>query len=567
MFKRLSVFILLTLGLFYLSGCGLSDDTVAEVGGHKITKEDFVQQIKKMYPGRSKIDSVAKKSVLDRMIDQELKVSAALEDGLDKDPQFLSDVRMQTARMIGNKYFERVIVDKLFPEETLREYFDKQKDEIKASHILIGYKGARNSTSKLSKEEALKKAQKIAKEAQSGADFEKLAIKYSEDPSAKTNKGNLGYFTWGRMVGPFQEKAFSMKPGEVSDPVETEYGFHIIKVVDRRPNPLYKPDEFEAKKFELKRQLYYTKKDSAMAMWRNLQKELKKKYNLKVLDDNIKKLAELIQTKKNEGTFKETGFTADDKSLVLAEWDGGKFTLGDLLQFYSGRRFSYFRTRLTSEKALKQNIDNLGFQELMLIEAKKMGIDKDPEVQAQIRDFKNSKLSSLAYNRHVIKAAEITDDEVKQYYQEHQNQFKKPAEIEIWEIYVTNKKLAEKIARWAKAGRNFESLAKKYSEDKYYKKKKGYIGYRARNRRGAVSKKAFEVGPNKIAGPVKYRKGWVVLKTGKMKPETVRSFEEAKGQARTRLRNEKIKKLRKSWQEELKKEFTVKINRKALESI
>ncbi|MCA9629349.1 MAG: peptidyl-prolyl cis-trans isomerase [Myxococcales bacterium] len=100
---------------------------------------------------------------------------------------------------------------------------------VTASHILIGYKGAQRAKSDRSKEEAKKLADKIAKEAKAkGADFAALAKKYSEGPSAPRG-GDLGPFSRGRMVKPFSDAAFDLKVGDVSDPVETPFGYHIIK--------------------------------------------------------------------------------------------------------------------------------------------------------------------------------------------------------------------------------------------------------------------------------------------------------------------------------------------------
>jgi parvulin-like peptidyl-prolyl isomerase len=101
--------------------------------------------------------------------------------------------------------------------------------EIAASHILISYKGADRSDAKRSKAEAKKLAEKVLKEAKAnGADFAALAKKYSDGPS-KTKGGDLGTFNRGKMAKPFEDAAFKLKVDQVSDVVETSFGFHIIK--------------------------------------------------------------------------------------------------------------------------------------------------------------------------------------------------------------------------------------------------------------------------------------------------------------------------------------------------
>lgn len=101
-------------------------------------------------------------------------------------------------------------------------------DFVTAGHILVSYEGAMRATVKRSREEALKLARELAMQAKSGAEFAKLAEKNSDGPSAKKG-GDLGRFTRGQMVPAFDKAVFALKPGEVSDVVETPFGFHVIK--------------------------------------------------------------------------------------------------------------------------------------------------------------------------------------------------------------------------------------------------------------------------------------------------------------------------------------------------
>jgi peptidyl-prolyl cis-trans isomerase C len=136
------------------------------------------------------------------------------------------------------KYIEGTIVPEAqITEQTVRETYEQNPEkftrpaEIKASHILI--KSAESDTGE-KKDEALRKATDITSMArQKGADFAELARQHSEGPSAPSG-GDLGYFTRGRMVKPFEEAAFSLEVGEISDPVLTQFGYHIIKLTDRR---------------------------------------------------------------------------------------------------------------------------------------------------------------------------------------------------------------------------------------------------------------------------------------------------------------------------------------------
>lgn len=100
-----------------------------------------------------------------------------------------------------------------------------------ASHVLIQYKGSQRAAATItrSKEEAKKLADEVLAKAKKGQDFAGLAKQYSDEPGAKDRAGTLGKFAKGQMVKPFADAAFALKPGEISNVVETDFGFHVIK--------------------------------------------------------------------------------------------------------------------------------------------------------------------------------------------------------------------------------------------------------------------------------------------------------------------------------------------------
>lgn len=100
---------------------------------------------------------------------------------------------------------------------------------IAAQHVLIAYKGTKVGNAKRTKEEARKLAEEVRKKAKEGADFAKLAEEYSDDPASKERMGSVGTFARDGMVEPFADAAFALQVGEVSDVVETYFGFHVIK--------------------------------------------------------------------------------------------------------------------------------------------------------------------------------------------------------------------------------------------------------------------------------------------------------------------------------------------------
>lgn len=149
--------------------------------------------------------------------------------------QLRSDARsdMQVAKMLDAEVNTKVFVQ---PQDVSAFYQQnpdkfKQGERVRASHILI--RSPENSDAK-SKQDARAKAADVLAQVKSGKDFGELAKFYSQDPGSAANGGDLGYFMQGQMVGPFEQAAFALKPGAVSDVVETQFGFHIIKVADKQ---------------------------------------------------------------------------------------------------------------------------------------------------------------------------------------------------------------------------------------------------------------------------------------------------------------------------------------------
>jgi peptidyl-prolyl cis-trans isomerase C len=140
-------------------------------------------------------------------------------------------------RIAIEKYIEREVVpDITVSEDESRQYYDSHQDQfvqpmqVRARHILIVVE---DQTNEEKKREALQRIQEVQQKLKDGADFESLAREYSEGPSSSQG-GDLGYFQRGQMVKPFEDAAFALQTGELSDVVETRYGYHLIMVTDVR---------------------------------------------------------------------------------------------------------------------------------------------------------------------------------------------------------------------------------------------------------------------------------------------------------------------------------------------
>lgn len=166
------------------------------------------------------------KEYLELYVKFRLKVKEAQELGMDTTKAFNSELNGYK-KQLAQPY----LTEKSVTENLIKEAYNRLQEEVKASHILIRVASDADPKDTLS---AYGRTLEIRKRLQAGEDFGTLAKQFSEDPSAKTNEGNLGYFTALQMVYPFEDAAFKTPVGQISAPLRTKFGYHLLKVTDKR---------------------------------------------------------------------------------------------------------------------------------------------------------------------------------------------------------------------------------------------------------------------------------------------------------------------------------------------
>lgn len=201
-------------------------DILLEVDGKTI----YVDEFKRVYS--KNLDLVQDESqrdidgYLDLFIDYKLKIAEARVQGLDQGEEYVNEVEKYRNQLSRNYMSESKLAS-----EMAREAYERGKEEIDASHILlmIGYEALPQDTLA-----AYQRMESIREEALAGADFAELVKKYSEEPGVDRTAGRLGYFSALNMVYPFETEAYQTEVGAISNIVRSSFGYHLIKVHDRR---------------------------------------------------------------------------------------------------------------------------------------------------------------------------------------------------------------------------------------------------------------------------------------------------------------------------------------------
>ena len=194
------------------------------------TLQEFLYVYNKNNFSRDTVASPAEdlKEYLELYINFKLKVQEAKDAGMHTEEAFIQELEGYKQQLAKPYLTESTVTEKL-----VKEAYERLGTEVSASHILLGLKPTAEPADTLA---AYKKIMQLREQILSGEDFETLARKHSDDPSAAINGGKLGYFTALQMVYPFENAAYQTPEGEVSMPVRTNFGYHLLKVHDKRPS-------------------------------------------------------------------------------------------------------------------------------------------------------------------------------------------------------------------------------------------------------------------------------------------------------------------------------------------
>jgi peptidyl-prolyl cis-trans isomerase C len=271
---------LITFSLSYAE----DQEVMARVGQKVILKKDFeIILNQNQGPGNNKQFKI---HLLNNLAKSMALAELARKKGLDQRPELKRQIELATNEVLAARLVEEEVTSKIIiTEEQTKNYYKnnlgqyKIPEQVKVRHILVRLNPP---VSDEDKNKARNKIEMIMEKIRSGEDFSKLASEFSDDPLSKMMGGDMGLIQKGKMVKPFDEAAFSLKPGEISPIVETTFGFHIIKVEEKKAEEI-RP--YESVKDKIRETLYNKLKiEKTGEFITKVMKELDVKINTKLLE-------------------------------------------------------------------------------------------------------------------------------------------------------------------------------------------------------------------------------------------------------------------------------------------
>ena len=403
---------LLGLTLTLVVACGGEDESeiVARIGDKKITVEDVAGYMQRANYGANLRDV---ERAVNEMVDAHLVLARARER---YEPAPVESLQMAEWRntLLINQFRQDVIwKDIAVDEAKLKEWYDANVGErVTVDHILIRAPEGQSAPAPgasgtpapdAARVAARQKADSLLAALRAGADFAALAREHSNDPSSAPRGGRMEPFGRGDMVAPFEQAAYETRVGELAPVVESRFGYHILRVIEREKPPL--DDLREEIQGQLSRPLQNEAEDRYITA-------MMESGGLEFYERNIDTLIAML----DEGRPP----AAEERDLDLATFTGGRITLGEIWNLYellpAGNRQAIAQL---DQQGMVQALASMAQQKLLLVRAEAAETALDSLRQSQL-DERVDQFLLAAYLRAASEAQlEVGDEEARQYYEEH----------------------------------------------------------------------------------------------------------------------------------------------------
>lgn len=419
----------------------------------------------------------------------------------------------------------------------------ENRGEITVAHIMLTDKDTNT-------ESAEERINDIYKRIKQGEDFEALAKQFSEDKSSSNKGGRLNTFSSGQLSSEiFEDKAFGLEnTGEITEPFKSEFGYHIVKLIDKKGLNSFK--EMEA---ELKAKV---KKDSRSVVINNSRfKKLKEKYKVKDNPEALRYFTSIL----NEDYYQRSWNTPEnfEGSKVLFTMNDQKVTYKDFAEFlYNTQRRR--QARQPFDKLVASNYKD--FLESKLTQYQENNLEFENEEYAQIlNEYRDGLLLFDLMESKVWNAAREDSTGLENYYKQHQDKYFFDTRADAIIASSANKKDIKKVAKMLENNESIEAIKKQINSEKAISV--SFIKDTVTTSHQALPKDFnMQKGVSKV---FKHNDAYSVVKVNAVLPKTQKTFEEAKGKVISDFQEYKEK----MWLDELSKKYQVNVNQDVLKQV
>jgi len=408
---------------------------------------------------------------------------------------------------------------------------------IQASHILIDYK---NDGGEIDTLAAKSKADSIFALIRNGENFARLATEFSEDPGSKERGGDLGFFERRQMVKEFDEAAFNLDTSQVSDVIKTNFGFHIIKVTEKRPYPLYE-DERENLKKMFERQSYQVKKGEFITNIRN-------KFNYQVNEETLNYILSNSDSVVLDGNHPNL---PDFRDKVIFTYANNSVSTGEFFEKIPDKK-DYHKKIITD--VLLRNAVNAVSEDYVLKE-EAFNLEKTDSSFAELMDdYRNGIFIFKLQEDEVWNRIEIDSTKLHQFYLDNRENYKFPERVSFVEIFSIKDSVVNHYYKLLQSGADFDSLAS-LTERAAMKDKGGMYSLNDVKTSPLYEEADKLEKPGDFSEPIKVTGGYSIIKLVEKDPARLKIFEEARAEVAGAFQESESKRLENDYLERLNKRY------------
>ncbi len=544
-FKIASIFILLISPVLKSQKLALPKNAIAAIDTHEIFLDEFIIRYEDyLFSSGVNDNMVVRKSILNNMINEILLYYYDNNEFIFNDEEYKRELDWAKKQTILAYLKDQEVYAKITATDAeIRDAFYKSNEKIAARHLYA---------------ETEEEANNLYQLLLTGSDFNQLARQVFSDTVLANNGGYLGYFSWGDMDPDFEDAAYSLKIGEISKPVKTRYGYSVIKLEDRKPNPLLTEDQYLRKKSHMERVVKIRKKMASELEYLN---KLFNPNNLAIDEKMLGNIYQNLTYSLEESTELGKKTSSDE---IAVKYSNKTYTQNEIEKRIL--EIPYFhRQKINSIDALKTVVKGLVIQDILLEEALNKNYDTNPAVLSTIKKYEKNIF--LRYKRTDINNNYyFSHDEVYKFYLDNPIYFMKPVLLNVQEIIVDDKLLADSLVNRIYNGEDFGELAQKYSLRKWSANNKGIMGFAELDKFGILKDTLSKAEQNEIIGPIKIEERYGIFKLLEKIDKRLKDFESVKIDAERLLKKEKSSQIMMEYLDKLKSKVSIVIDEQLLNS-
>ena len=546
--------------LFNMLRCSqthLDDNTVAIANKEIISKDDLVYNIEffpQYAPNKHGEDKL--RAHLDLLIEKKLFAQQGHRLGFDRTDHVRKVTEwIKRDAMVKELYHREVKGKVTVTEQEIKEAYLKGIEQFRVRHIFV---------------KTEEEAKQVKSALKAGIPFKDIAAETFQDSMLAANGGDLGFLSYSDMDADFAEAVYSLQIGQISEPIRTKWGFHIIRVDDHRRQIFATQDDVENQRIKLESEIR-RKKEKALAG--AFVKQYLEARHVQLVNDGFNRLTSVIRKIVIDGTSKLPNYQpalgetelelvartleySDD--IVLVTFDGGQWTIGDFVEKLRALP-SPKRPRLDTPQTLRHDIGVMLRDEFLAKEAERRGMNKVEPVRKEVAHWQDEFTFGELWQA-ITDTLSVSDSEIASYHTVHSGRYWMPERVHVREILVKTKTDAEKILRKLEAGEDFSKLAQKHSLRTWAAERGGDLGLLSRGQYGNISTTAFKSDKGQLSGPIQVREGFSVIQLLARERRRRMTSEEGRSIVTSDILREKRRQVYAQWVTELRQKAMIQVN-------